>query len=349
MSVEILKDIAQRKLEQARRIPKVELHRHLEGSMRFSTVVELCMKKGYDLPYSLEEELKEALLVRKPLSDLKSVLDRFWTSQSLLDSAQVLERVTFEAIEDAFQEGIRVLELRFSFSFIQKNHEHLSYDQILKGILDGKARAQSQYPIAVGLISILGRVDDPDVQASVMDFTCENTEVLHGVDLADNETGLDTMTLVPLFERARKAGLRITIHAGEQMGTHQNVYDSIKLLGAERIGHGIQVMNSPEILEFARTQNILFEVCPISNWLTHNIPSLHQHPLVRMMESGLKVTVNSDDPGLFDTSLSLDYAVLEDLYGFDAATFKKLNQIAFEASFVPLAERLKVRPEFQFS
>lgn len=348
MSVQILRDIAQRKLVQMQRIPKVELHRHLEGALRFSTVVELCKKKGYDLPFENQRQLQEQLLVTSPMKDLKSVLDKFWMSQSILDSAEVLERITYESIEDAYNEGIRVLELRFSLSFIQKNHEYLTFDQIHRAIVDGMGRAKSSFPMAVGLISTLGRVDSPETQQSVMDFTCSHAETFLGVDLADNETGLDTKALTPLFERARKVGLRVTVHAGEQKGTHQNVVESIRLLGAERIGHGLQIFGHPEIIELVKANNVVLEICPVSNWLTNNVPSLTEHPISQLIEQGVRVTVNSDDPGIFNTSLSHDYALLEDKYGFDEERFKRLNQIAFEASFIPLAERLKVRPEFGF-
>lgn len=348
MSVQILKDVAQRNRDKMRRIPKVELHRHLEGALRFSTVKELCQKRGYELPYTNEVELKERLLVMSPMKDLKSVLDKFWMTQSLLESIEILERITFENVEDAFNDGIRLLELRFSLSFIQKNHEYLSFDQIHRAIVEGMERAKKKFPVAVGLISVLGRVDSPETQEAVMDFTSSHAETILGVDLADNETGLDTKVLVPLFEKARKAGQRVTVHAGEQKGTHQNVVDSIKLLGAERIGHGVQIAGHPEIIEMVKANNVVLELCPISNWLTNNIPSLREHPIKELMEKGVKITVNSDDPGIFDTRLSDDYSLLSEFYGFDEEHLKKVNQIAFEASFIPLAERLKVRPEFGF-
>lgn len=348
MSVQILRDVAQRKAENMRRIPKVELHRHLEGSLRFSTVTELCQKKGYDLPYAIESELKDKLLVTAPMKDLKSVLDKFWMTQSLLESPEVLERITYENVEDAFNDGVRILELRFSLSFIQKNHEYLSFDQIHRSIVDGMERAKKQFPIAVGLISVLGRVDSPETQQAVMDFTTAHAETILGVDLADNETGLDTKVLVPLFERARRVGQRVTVHAGEQKGTHQNVVESIKLLGAERIGHGVQIAGHPDIIELVKANNVVLELCPISNWLTNNVASLKDHPIKELMEKGVRVTINSDDPGIFDTKLSHDYAVLNEFYGFDEEHFKRANQTAFEASFIPLAERLKLRPSFGF-
>jgi adenosine deaminase len=323
-------------------LPKVELHRHLEGALRFSTVLELAKSSKKDLPYRTFEDAKDQLLVRAPMKDLKSVLDKFWFTQSLLDSEEVLDRITFEAVEDAYNDGIKVLELRYSLSFIKTNHPLLNYEKIHQGIYKGLQRARTRFPVATGLIGILGRNDPPDVQKRAMDFMIDARKEFIGVDLADNEIAVDTKSLAPLFEKAKKAGLHVTIHAGESPGTHENVRESIEWLGAERIGHGVQIYGHDDIIEFVKKHDVALELCPISNWLTNAVPETRKHPFRKLMAQGLKVTINSDDPGIFDTSLSRDYEILIQEHEFTPAELKICADVGARSSFIPKSEIEKV-------
>ncbi|MNY43014.1 Aminodeoxyfutalosine deaminase [compost metagenome] len=120
--------------------------------------------------------------------------------------------------------------------------------------------------------------------------------------------------------------------------------DSVEILGAERIGHGIQIVRDPKILEFIREQKIPLECCPISNYLTQSFKTYEEHPLRKLMNAGIQITINSDDPGIFATTLSDDYAIAHQVHGFTVADFRKCNQTAFNASFLP--EKEKFRSEF---
>lgn len=317
-----------------RKMAKVELHRHLEGALRFSTVIELAKSQRVNLPYGDIKALKDALLVKSPMVNLKAVLDKFWLTQSLLNSPEILERIAYEAVEDAHSEGIQILELRYSLSFVRKNHENLSYSLIHQSFVKGLARAKRDFPTRVGLIGIIGRVDPPAQQAEIMDFMVENADSFVGVDLADNETSLDSRVLIPLFEKARRAGLRVTIHAGESPGTHRNVVDSIEMLGAERIGHGVQIWQHPEIIDFVKKKNVTLELCPTSNWLTNAVTSTAVHPFRRLMEAGVRVTINSDDPGIFDYDLTHECEILAREHGFTAAEFAQCFETARAATFI---------------
>lgn len=318
-----------------RNIPKVELHRHLEGAVRFSTLIELTKNKGLDLPYNDYKKLHNALVVHSPMKDLKSVLDKFFTTQSVLDSEEVWERISFEACEDAFNEGIVLLELRYSPSFASLNHSHMTFEKIHRSIVKGIERAQKTYPMAVGLIGILGRIQPVPEAAKSADFIIENKDTFLAIDLADNEEGFDCKPFAPLFEKAKKAGLRITVHSGEIPGGEFFVKDAIEYLHAERIGHGVQIYKSQEMINFVKEKGVTLELCPISNHLTNAIPELSQHPLRYLMEQGVKVSINSDDPGIFGTTLLDDYEVLRDLHGFKLEDFNRCNQMAYEACFIP--------------
>jgi adenosine deaminase len=330
--------------DELRKIPKVELHRHLECSIRFSTLKELATLSGMQLPKS-EREIKEKLLVTKPMGDLNSVLEKFLVTQTVLSSEEVLTRITFEAIEDAAQEGIRILELRWAPTFIQQGHENLSFEQMHLAILKGVDQAK-HLPVAVGLLVLIQRTLPLSFAKQVTDFAIAHKGAILGLDLADNEVGFEPRPFAPHFERARKAGLHVTVHSGEAdvPGAADFVRDAIELLGAQRIGHGVQVYKSPEMIEFLRARKVPLELCPTSNWLTNAVSSTAAHPFRKLMEDGVLVTLNSDDPGVFDIDLVNEYRVLATEHNFTNAEFDHINNIAASASFIPFELKQKHWP-----
>jgi adenosine deaminase len=327
-----------------RQYPKAELHRHLECSMRLSTICELAPQVGLELP-SDAAELKKALLVTEPMTDLSAVLNKFLATQKVLESEEILERITFEIIEDAFKEGLKILELRFAPTFIQGGHEHLSFEMIHRSIVRGMARAK-HLPIAVGLIATIQRTLPVAAGARVVDFAIEHKDTILALDLADNEVGFDPGPFASIFQKGRKAGLRVTIHAGEAnvVGSEDRVREAIDLLGAERIGHGVQIHRSPEMMKYVSQKQIPLELCPTSNWLTAAVETLGSHPIRKLMAAGVAVTINSDDPGVFDIDLTNEYQLLSNSYAFTKAEFDRCNDIAAACSFIPLAEKQRVWP-----
>lgn len=317
------------------KLPKTDLHRHIEGAVRFSTAVEIAKSLKIDLPYTDEKALRESFLITSPMKNLKSVLDKFELTRSLLGSEEVLERVAFECIEDAFLENIELIELRYSPSFVQSKHQNLSYEKIQSAIFKGLNNGLSKYPnIKSGLIGIIGRIDDVKTQEQVVNFIIDHKSEFLGIDLADNEVAGDMNKLSPLFQKAKSEGLHITIHAGEAPGTAQNVKVAIEKLGAERIGHGLQIWQHPELIQLVKTRGIHLELCPYSNYLTNAITSLDQHPFKKLMDDGVSVSINSDDPGIFGSSLTQEYEILQKYFNFSENEFNKCNQMAHQASFI---------------
>ena len=325
-------------------IPKVELHRHLELSFRHSTVRELAALHGIDVPMA-EKDFKAKFLVTEPMKDLGSVLAKFLTTQKILSSEEILTRLTREAIEDAVGEGIKILELRYAPTFIQGGHEHLSFNQIHCAILKGIEQCAS-LPIAVGLIATIQRILSLKHAENVCDFVIDHKKTFIGVDLADNEVGFDCVPFAPVFMRAKKAGLNVTIHAGEAPASSagQSVIDAVEKLGATRIGHGLQIVHETRAIEFVKKNKIVLELCPTSNYLTNAIQTLSEHPFRKLMELGVLTTLNSDDPGIFDIDLVNEYKVLSELHRFSTKDFDHVNDIAASASFIPLAQKQKVWP-----
>lgn len=315
--------------------PKVELHRHLEGALRFSTVLELARKAKMDVPAEPMQQ-RQQFLVETPMKDLGTVLNKFWATQSLLSSKEVIKRIAYEAVEDAYLEGIRLLELRYAPTFIQKNHEDLSFEDIHLAILEGLKEAQ-KFPIGVGLICTFQRTLPVQTSMNVLDFVLDTKNSWIGVDLADDEDGYPAKEFVALFEKAKKNNLKITIHAGES-NTHQsplNVIDAIELLHADRIGHGLQIIKNKKALELVIQKQIPLELCPTSNWLTQAIADLKSHPIQDLIKKGVPVTLNSDDPGIFGINLTNEYQLLSASYSFTESDFKKANTLAAQVSFIP--------------
>lgn len=330
-------------IQQIRLLPKIDLHRHLDCSMRWSTLIEVAQSLKIDFPDTPKAQA-EHFLVTEPMVNLEAVLKKFLTAQKLLASEEILERLAFEACEDAFNDGVRILELRYAPTFIADGHSHLNYEKIHQSFLRGIERAKRQFPIAVGLICILQRILSYDKVAAVTAFAIENKSTLLALDLADNEDGFEPKPFAELFAAARRAGLRTTIHSGE--ATHpkatQWMQDSIEILGAERIGHGVQAVHSESLLKLLIEKNITLEICPYSNYLTQAFPSVSTHPLRQLFESGVKVTLNSDDPGMFASTLSDDYLLAQQHHNFGISEFTKCNQWAFDASFISDQEKVRV-------
>ncbi|MBK9324159.1 MAG: adenosine deaminase [Bdellovibrionaceae bacterium] len=328
-----------------RAIPKVDLHRHLDCSMRWSTMVELAPLAGLELPKTYQAQ-RDFLLVTKQMKDLGAVLKKFLNAQKILNSEMILTRLAFEACEDAFNDGVRILELRYAPTFIADGHSHLSFEKIHLSFLKGLEIARKRFPLAVGLICILQRVKPVSEAAAVCDFAVEHKDSLLGLDLADDEDGFDPRQFSVLFKKAERAGLGITVHSGEvnTPTSAKSVKDSIEILGAKRIGHGIQIIKDQNILNFVRDRRIPLEVCPISNWLTQAFKTHEEHPIRNLINAGVLVTINSDDPGVFATQLSDDYDVLHRVHNFQMADFNHANDVAAKASFLKLEEKQRVWP-----
>lgn len=319
---------------------KVELHRHLDCSVRWSTLVELAPSLGIELP-SDSKARREMFLISEPMKDLETVLKKFLRAQKVLASEEILTRVAFEACEDAYNDGIRLLELRYAPTFILDGHSNLTAEKIHLAFLKGLQMARSKFELSVGLICILQRIKSPEIASEITSFAIEHKDSFIGIDLADNEDACEPRTFEKVFNRAKLAGLHITVHSGESPGTAKWVEDSVEILGAERIGHGIQIINEPSVLNFIKDKKIPLEVCPISNWLTQAAVTHMSHPIRKLQEHGVLVTINSDDPGIFGTTLSDDYQVLADVHSFTESDFKKCNQTAFDHSFLKDKQRFK--------
>jgi adenosine deaminase len=323
-----------------RALPKAELHRHLDGSVRLGTLAELARRHGLDLGAASEAELAEKAQVRSPLAGLEQVIERFGTLQKVLCCYEAIRRVAFENVEDAWRDGVRLLELRFAPAFIAAGKK-LAWEEIIEAVLDGVEEGVARCGIAVGLIGILPRTapmqDNCAALAELLRYARGAHPGAHrlvGLDLADSETARPPGDFLPLVQRARAAGLGITIHSGENTDA-AHVVDTIRRFSPTRLGHGIKAWGDREALRLIAERGVTLEVCPTSNWLTRSVPSLEAHPLPRLLRAGVRVTLNSDDPHLMGIDLVHEYALAARLWGMGPPDFLAMNQEAVRASFLP--------------
>ncbi|MCP4218349.1 MAG: adenosine deaminase [bacterium] len=322
-----------------RKLPKVELHRHLDGSVRFDTIKELAKYHALDLRVRSEEELLEKTKIKEPMNNLQEVLDAFWTTQKVLCSYEAIKRVTFENVEDAFRDGVKLLELRFAPVFIA-HKKQLAFDEIFEGVLDGISEGMESYEIQVGLIHIIPRPLEPHRHADSNNEFLRyrggghtNAHRLCGFDLADSETETDPADFVSLVQTAREAGVGITIHTGENSDA-QYVQRALDAYTPRRIGHGIKIAGNRDVMERVKEENIHLEICPTSNWLTRSVETVESHPLGELYRAGVSVSINSDDPHLMDIDLVTEYQLAQRCFGFTPGDFYRINRGALEHSFL---------------
>ncbi len=331
-----------------RALPKAELHRHLDGSVRLSTIAALARRHRLDLGVHSERELAERARVLTPLAGLEEVIARFAIIQKVLCGYEAIRQVAFENVEDAWRDGVKLAELRFAPAFIAAG-KSLGNDEIIEAVVDGVQEGVSRYGLEVALIGILPRTAPPEANRSATADLLRHARGgrpgawrLLGFDLADSETARPPEEFLPLVQQARSAGLGITIHSGENTSA-AHVLRTLQVFHPRRIGHGIQAWGDPQVMRLLREEGVTLEVCPTSNWLTRSVPSLEAHPLPQLARAGVRVTLNSDDPQLMGIDLVHEYSLAARLYGFGLEDFLACNRLAVEASFLPEEARRRVR------
>ena len=287
-------------------LPKVELHRHLEGSLRLTTMLDIARQHGVTVPASMFNLSGLVQVQDKDPMTFTNFLDKFKTLRLFYKSPDVIDRVTREAVEDAARDNVRYLELRFTPVALSRA-EGFPLNDVMDWVVASAQEAAKKFKIKVGLIASVNRHESPELAEQVAWLAAEHIkDGLTGLDLAGNEAEFRSEPFYGIFREAKQAGLHITIHAGE-WGPAENVSDALQNLSAERIGHGVRVLESEKATQLARELGAVFEVCVTSNYQSGVVGSLVEHPLPRMLEAGLKVTVNTDDPSVSRITLSHEY------------------------------------------
>lgn len=319
-------------------LPKVELHRHLEGSLRLTTMLDIARQHGVTVPASMFNLSGLVQVQDKDPMTFTNFLDKFKTLRLFYKSPDVIDRVTREAVEDAARDNVRYLELRFTPVALSRA-EGFPLNDVMDWVVASAQEAAKKFKIKVGLIASVNRHESPELAEQVAWLAAEHIkDGLTGLDLAGNEAEFRSEPFYGIFKEAKQAGLHITIHAGE-WGPAENVSDALQNLSAERIGHGVRVLESEKATQLARELGAVFEVCVTSNYQSGVVGSLVEHPLPRMLEAGLKATVNTDDPSVSRITLSHEYQhVCEELL-VPMDVLKNSVIDAAQAAFLPDVEK----------
>jgi adenosine deaminase len=321
-------------------LPKIELHCHLEGAIRTPTLIDIARQHNLSLPTFDPAELDRHVKVLDQWRDLHAVLEAFTIAQNSLVSVQVVERIAWELFEDAARQNIRLFEVRFSPDWAFSAHS-VDWDAALEGILRAKLQAERQFDMAIGLIAITSRSRGPDSCARTVAWAIRHHDTIHGIDLADSERDFPLSDFLPHIHKARDAGLKITIHTGEDTPA-SFVADTILQAAPDRIGHGIHAIDDPGTVELIKERGVTLEVNPWSNYLTSSVRRIEDHPLKRLYDLGVRVTVNSDDPEVLETNLNNEYRIAHEVLGMRFEDLAVCNRYAFEASFLPEPSRRSI-------
>jgi adenosine deaminase len=309
-------------------LPKIDLHRHLEGSVRFDTFAELARDVGIALP---ERELRRRTSMKGEKPGFLRFLSKFELYRGLYPSRDWIERIAFEAAEDAKNDGVIHLELRFSPTHFSRRMKAKGED-----VAGWVARGARRAGLDLRFIATFGR--DFGVQGNEPTTRAVwGTDVFSGLDLAGNEA-VSALPFAPLFKKLK---LPATIHAGEAGGA-ENVREAIETFGARRIGHGLRVLEDPRVLDLARRRKVHFEVCLTSEIQTGAARTWKGHPAWRMAQQDLRMSLNTDDPSICGVSLSGEYRKAARA-GWNRARLAHPAIQAARAAFVSASEELRLR------
>jgi adenosine deaminase len=319
-------------------LPKVDLHRHLEGSLRLDTLSEIAQEHGIDLPSYDIERLRPFVTVTDDEPDFHSFLQKFSLLRRFYTTQAAIERVAYEAVADAATDNIKYLELRFNPVALARV-QGFSLAEVTTWVCNAVARAQRDYEVHTSLILQIGRDESVETASRIIDVAVAHRDQgVVGLDLAGDEVGYPAYVFAEAFRRGRKEGLNITVHAGEA-GRAENVREAIELLGAQRIGHGVRAIEDSSVLELIRERGVTLEVCPTSNLQTGVVSRFDTHPLPDLLALRLRVTINTDDPSISDTTLTDEYVVAVAAMGITLEQLKHTIVMAAEGAFQPPDER----------
>ncbi len=319
------------------RMPKVDLHRHLEGSLRMETLLDIARIHGITLP--LLPGLR-ALVKIQPTDSLTftNFLSKFQTLRLFYRSPDVITRVTREAIEDAANDNVRYLDLRFTPVALGRL-ESFPFGDIIDWVIAAAEQAAKDFGIRVRLVISVNRHEDVSIAEKIIHLAVERKDRgIAAIDLAGNEADFSAAPFCSIFKEAKASGLGICIHAGEWNGP-ENVRQAIEDFGADRIGHGVRIMEDENVVALARERGTVFEVCITSNYQSGVTPALTLHPFIRMLMAGLNVTVNTDDPSISQITLSHEFRVVSKDLGLPLPNLAERILTAAQAAFIPAEEK----------
>ncbi|WP_337998461.1 MULTISPECIES: adenosine deaminase [Acidobacterium] len=318
-----------------RKLPRAELHLHLEGTVTPETLVELSRQAGRQ-PLTLD-----AARALYRYTDFTGFLMAFKAISEQLQTPEDYEHITWRMLEDLARQGVVHAEVYVSVGVVYY-WRRIEFEPLFEGMERARIRAERELGITLYWIFDAVRHFGPEEAARVFRKAAELQPAhpsISGIGIGGDERRTGPEPFRELYAEARDAGLRLTAHAGETTGP-ESIWGALNI-GAERIGHGLSAIDDPELMEVLATRQVPVEICITSNVRTGCCPLLHDHPVRRYFDSGLMITLNSDDPALFGSDLEGEYRIAHENFEFTPEHLRELASNSIEASFLPPERKLE--------
>ncbi len=313
-------------------LPLIDLHRHLDGNVRLETILDLADRHGIELPADNVEGLRPHVQITERESGLMAFIARFKYLTAILVDPDACRRVAYENVADAAAEGIDYVELRFSPWFMAETHG-LDPEALVEAVIDGARAGERDTGVRVQLIGILSRTYGPETAARELDALLALRDGFVALDLAGDEARFPAALFRSHFERARNAGLAVTVHAGEADGP-DSIWASIRELGATRIGHGLSAREDPRLLDYLAERRIGLEMALTSNVHTSTVTSYDEHPLAAFLSHGVVANLNTDDPAISGIDLRYEYEIAAPRAGLSPEQIGQTQRNALDMAFL---------------
>jgi adenosine deaminase len=321
-------------------LPLIDLHRHLDGNVRLQTVLDLGHKHNIPLPAWDVEALRPHVQVTDPQPGIMAFIAKFkWPMEVLVDY-ESCRRIAFENVEDARNEGIDYIELRFSPWFMAQAHS-LDPVGVTEAVVEGIESGQRHFDVRANLIGIISRTYGPADGMKELDALLTQRDHIAALDLAGDEANVPGGLFRQHFTRARDAGWKFTVHAGEVDGP-SSVWQALRELGAQRLGHAIRAIEDPALMDYLAEHHIGVESNLTSNVQTSCVPDYPSHPLKRFLEHGILATLNTDDPGISGIDLPYEYNLAAPKAGLSDAQIRQAQANALKVAFLSADEKREI-------
>lgn len=315
-------------------MPKIDLHRHLEGSLRLETLLEIAREYGLDLPASSVDKLRPLVQITNDPPNHEAFLSKFEVLRHFYRSPEAIWRLAYEAVADAVTDNIHYLELRFSPQALARVRG-FDLAEVTDWVITAVQQASLDHNVQVGLIVTLVRHEPLEQGWQVAKIAFDRFgKGIQGIDLAGDEVKFPSAPFTPIFKTAKELGLGVTVHAGE-WASSLGVRQAIEELYADRVGHGVRAIENSHVLKLIQERGVALEICLTSNLQTGVVYSVSHHPLVDMLNLDILATLNTDDPSVSNLTLTDEYEVATRMLKLNYSQLRRLILNAASVVFLP--------------
>ncbi|MDR3597397.1 adenosine deaminase [Clostridium sp.] len=322
-------------------LPKIELHCHLDGSLRPETIIDIAKNEGIEIPSIGISDIQREITAPLECKSLDEYLKTFAIPNLVMQSKESLRRITFELFEDAARENVKYMEVRFAP--LLHTLRGLAVEEIIQSVIEGIKDAEGKYDIEGNVILSCMRTMNVDKAFEVVEKGKKFLgKGVVGIDLCASEEEGFCETFIEPIKLAKEYGYRVTIHAGET-GIGKNVLEAVQLLGAERIGHGVFIKDCDEAYKIVKEREITLEMCPTSNVQTKAVNCFTEHPIYDFHKDGIKVTLNTDNRTVSNTDMTKECSIIIDEFNINYEEYKQIYFNSVEACFADFDTKEKLK------